>query len=295
MNKPLPLATFALFSYNQEDYICDAVEAAFLQIYTPLEIIISDDCSSDGTFEKILRLIKNYNGKHTIRCNRNIRNLGLASHVNLVNEMAQGELIVVAAGDDISSPDRVEIIMNAYLNSDRNTHYFYSTVQKISATGTLLNLAESPGAANANSILRTGLSAYPLAIGASQAWTKKLTKTFYPLRRNVWAEDQVFGFRGILMGPVCFINRPLVKYRFGVGISTKKISFSINRYFTLKINALIILFQKALDSYSINKYLLAFVIITKCIVLVISMPFSPLFSWIARITRKFDKNSGYSD
>ena len=74
MNKPLPLATFALFSYNQEDYICDAVEAAFLQIYTPLKIIISDDCSSDGTFEKILRLIKNYNGKHTSLCHRVVLN-----------------------------------------------------------------------------------------------------------------------------------------------------------------------------------------------------------------------------
>ena len=34
-----PLVTFALFAYNQEDYIREAVEGAFAQTYEPLEII----------------------------------------------------------------------------------------------------------------------------------------------------------------------------------------------------------------------------------------------------------------
>jgi glycosyltransferase involved in cell wall biosynthesis len=288
MTKPLPLATFALFAYNQEAYICEAVEAAFAQVYNPLEIIISDDCSSDGTFEKILDLVNNYSGIHTIRCNRNVRNLGLSGHVNLVNELARGELIIVAAGDDISLPDRVRTIVDAYLKTHRNTHYFYSMVQKFTDTGQLLELAESPGAINAYSTLRTGLSAYPLAIGASQAWTKKLTEAFYPLRSNVWAEDQIFGFRGRLMGPVCFINRPLVKYRFGVGISTKKMNFSIKRYFKLKVDGCIILFQRSLDAYVMHKYFLAFIIAAKGVVLGIFMPLSPFLSGISRVMRKFD-------
>jgi len=39
-----PLLTFALFGYNQEQYIREAVEGAFAQTYSPLEIILSDDC-----------------------------------------------------------------------------------------------------------------------------------------------------------------------------------------------------------------------------------------------------------
>lgn len=38
-----PLVTFALFAYNQEKFIKEAVEAVFAQTYQPLEIIISDD------------------------------------------------------------------------------------------------------------------------------------------------------------------------------------------------------------------------------------------------------------
>ena len=41
-----PLVTFALFAYNQERYVREAVEGAFAQTYQPLEIILSDDCSS---------------------------------------------------------------------------------------------------------------------------------------------------------------------------------------------------------------------------------------------------------
>ena len=51
MNKPL--ISFLLLTYNQENYIQDAINGALAQTYSPLEIIISDDCSTDGTYKKI--------------------------------------------------------------------------------------------------------------------------------------------------------------------------------------------------------------------------------------------------
>ena len=50
-NTDRPLVTFALFAYNQEQHIREAVDGAFSQTYEPLEIILSDDCSTDRTFE----------------------------------------------------------------------------------------------------------------------------------------------------------------------------------------------------------------------------------------------------
>ena len=210
MTSNLPLVTFALFAYNQEEYIQEAIEGAFSQTYAPMEIILSDDSSSDRTFDIMRELASSYQGLHTIRCNRNTPNLGIARHVNLINEMAQGELIVIAAGDDISVPVRVATIVDAYLKSKRQSHYFYSVVRKINKAGEQLELAQSPGGVNAHSQLLTGLSSFPLAIGAGQAWTKKLTTTFRPLLPHVWAEDQILGLRGRLMGDVGFINTALV-------------------------------------------------------------------------------------
>lgn len=41
------LISFVLIAYNQERFIREAVEGAFSQTYSPLEIILSDDASSD--------------------------------------------------------------------------------------------------------------------------------------------------------------------------------------------------------------------------------------------------------
>ncbi len=74
-----PLVTFTLFAYNHEKYIREkAVEGALAQTYTPLEIILSDDCSTDRTFEIIQEIAKSYTGKHQLVINRNKKNLGLA-------------------------------------------------------------------------------------------------------------------------------------------------------------------------------------------------------------------------
>ena len=68
-----PLVTFALFAYNQEKYIREAIEGAFAQTYEPLEIILSDDCSVDRTFEIMTEMVVNYRGKHCIKLNKNIK------------------------------------------------------------------------------------------------------------------------------------------------------------------------------------------------------------------------------
>lgn len=100
------LVTFALFAYNQEKYIREAVEGAFSQTYEPLEIILSDDCSSDRTFEIMQEMAAEYKGPHRVRVRQNEFNLGIIDHVLSVADEARGPLMVVGAGDDISLPER---------------------------------------------------------------------------------------------------------------------------------------------------------------------------------------------
>lgn len=102
-----PLVTFALFAYNQEKYIREAVEGAFSQTYEPLEIILSDDCSSDRTFEIMQEMAAAYEGPHRVVVRRSRTNLGTLGHVLTVAHTAKGDIFVVSAGDDISLPDRV--------------------------------------------------------------------------------------------------------------------------------------------------------------------------------------------
>ena len=74
-----PLVSFLLFSYKQEAFIEAAMRAALAQTYEPLEIIVSDDCSPDGTFDIIKQIAAEYKGPHHLRINRNEKNRGMSS------------------------------------------------------------------------------------------------------------------------------------------------------------------------------------------------------------------------
>jgi len=85
-----PLVTFALFAYDQERYIREALEGAFAQSYQPLEILLSDDCSTDRTFDIMREMAAAYAGPHRIRLYRNPTNLGVAGHADVRVQRAQG-------------------------------------------------------------------------------------------------------------------------------------------------------------------------------------------------------------
>ena len=57
------------------------MEGAFSQTYEPLEIILSDDCSSDRTFEIIEEMAREYQGPHLVKERRGERNVGVIDHV----------------------------------------------------------------------------------------------------------------------------------------------------------------------------------------------------------------------
>ena len=92
-----PFVSLILLVYNHERFVAEAIRGALSQTYSPLEIILSDDCSKDASFAIIERETANYRGKHSIRLNRNARNLGFARHLSWLHSIIGGNLVVVAA------------------------------------------------------------------------------------------------------------------------------------------------------------------------------------------------------
>ncbi|MEO5951343.1 MAG: glycosyltransferase [Chloroflexia bacterium] len=282
---PGPLVTFTVLSYNQEKYIREAAESALAQTYSPLVVAFSDDASSDQTYAIVCEVCAAYRGPHTIRHSRNAVNLGLSAHIALANERAEGELIVWAAGDDISVSDRTQRLVDAYLQSGRRSHYFYSLVTAMTEDGVLQGAYQSPGHKAASSVVRVGLANYPIAIGASQAWTKHLATYFAPMSNKIWAEDQVYGFRGVLLGPVTFVDRPLVNYRSGAGLSSTPRPFNLQRYLRNQVNVIRMYRQRAVDAFAARRPWLGIVVAVKAFMLGLLFPLSPFFSVLRRIHR----------
>lgn len=131
-----PLVTFALFAYNQEKYIREAVEGALRQDYQNLEIILSDDCSDDCTFRVMESIATEYTGPHRLLVRRNRENLGIIDHLVTVARISAGRLLVVAAGDDVSYPGRVTALAEAWTNNGAVA--LYSGCDEVDDSGELL-------------------------------------------------------------------------------------------------------------------------------------------------------------
>jgi glycosyltransferase involved in cell wall biosynthesis len=215
-----PLITFVLVAYKQERFIREAIEGAFSQTYEPLEIILSDDCSPDGTFDIMKEMAASYLGPHRIRLNRNAANLGLAMHINVTARLASGDWLVMAAGDDISNSGRCLSISEA-VSRWPDAVAVCSSWNSIDAVGLPLfrkmprHFEQERHAAFGDWSWIKGFQK-PETIGipgCTAAWHRSLFDAFPPLEKNVIAEDVVLGYRAYLTGGVVYLPDVLVHYR----------------------------------------------------------------------------------
>jgi len=213
MKKNNPLITFAVISYNQDRFIAEAVQSALEQTYSPLEVVISDDCSADATFEIIQDIVANYSGPHKVILNKNHTNLGLAENVNKVWELSSGELVVFQGGDDASAPHRTERLVAEWQAHDPQPDLIFSSVTLTDESGNPIGQ-------------RTGLlSHYPtiseivtgsrpfVAGGCAAAYTRSVHFFVGPLSKEVIAEDFIYSFRALLGKGIIGVPDQLVMYR----------------------------------------------------------------------------------
>jgi glycosyltransferase involved in cell wall biosynthesis len=100
-----PLVSVILSCFNCEKYVESAVDSIRNQTYKNLEILITDDCSTDCSYTILKRLAEK---DSRIILMRNEVNLKLAKNLNKMIAIAKGEYIARMDADDISLPDRIE-------------------------------------------------------------------------------------------------------------------------------------------------------------------------------------------
>lgn len=84
-------------NYNHAQYLTEALDAILAQSYTPLEIIITDDASTDNSFEILQAYARKYS---LIRLLRNKYNLGAINTNSQQVELARGDYFYSASADD---------------------------------------------------------------------------------------------------------------------------------------------------------------------------------------------------
>lgn len=219
--------------YNQELYIKAALSSALKQTYSPLEIIVLDDCSADASFEIVSELVKNYGGPHRVILHRNHKNIGIAAQVNQLIDMASGEYIVFADGDDVSEPSRVEQTVQRF-RAVRSAQLVYTDIAEIDQSGRFISFAYVENSTFSND-LPAAINAWcPGTRGCSMAIRRSVLRRFGHLVPGTVSADRVFAFRAVLSGCIERIESPLVNYRRHCGgvsqaVTSKKGSGWINR------------------------------------------------------------------
>ncbi len=128
------LTTGVIASFNQGKYIRDSVESLAAEVD---ELVVVDDGSTDGSVDLLLKpLPKNttavFNG----------RNLGVSATLNKAISHAQGNIILLQGGDDISVPGRADNQV-AILKSE-DVAISYSSPIIIGANGKRLPMNVAP-------------------------------------------------------------------------------------------------------------------------------------------------------
>src|SRR5438552_1628138 len=95
----MPSVTIAIPLYNKLHYIGATLESALQQTYRDIEVVVLDNCSTDGSYEYVKA-----HPDSRIRVIRHTENIGMVANFNSALENAQGEFVQILCADDLLKP-----------------------------------------------------------------------------------------------------------------------------------------------------------------------------------------------
>lgn len=200
-----------LISYNQENYIVEALEGIRNQTRAPFEVIIADDASKDSTQNVIMQYVETH-GLHHWKLLLSERNRGITGNVQQGIDVANGDIIILLAGDDVSLPNRCEVTLDLF---EKNPH-----VNIIANSGFIINSDgvttgeknEADGAL-VNDVIKVVRFGFPGVHPVGQAFRRVIFSKYGPLPSDVPNEDDQISFRGIVDGGILTSAIKTYKYR----------------------------------------------------------------------------------
>lgn len=196
-------------SYNHQAYVCDAITSVLEQTHKNVEVVIVDDCSSDGTVEAIQSICDN-----RIKFARNEKNLGVNRTLARALDMSSGSYISVLASDDMLFPMKIERQLIELRRTDTNVVYASSEILEPNGRRSTVNLQDfADDLANGKALGRAYVDDTSLPLFQSALFTRSSYEYLAPFRDQVRLDDWITLIKALETQKVSFINEPLCIYR----------------------------------------------------------------------------------
>jgi glycosyltransferase involved in cell wall biosynthesis len=132
MKENLPLVSVIVPSYNHENYLKQRLESIFSQTYVNFEVILLDDCSTDGSQGILLEYAKNPKVSHCVFNAINSGNTFIQWNKGI--ELAKGDYIWIAESDDFCELNFLEAVSKPLIEN-KQVALSYSQSNRVDADG----------------------------------------------------------------------------------------------------------------------------------------------------------------
>ena len=106
MNETRPLLSICIPTYNRLSYLKELLDKLLPQLNDRVEILVSDNCSNDGTWDYLLSI-------PNIKKHRHIENIGGDRNIQSVVQMPETQYIWLLCDDDLPSSNLINNILDA--------------------------------------------------------------------------------------------------------------------------------------------------------------------------------------
>jgi glycosyltransferase involved in cell wall biosynthesis len=123
-----PLVSIIVITYNSSKYVLETLESAKAQTYQNIELIVTDDCSTDSTIELCSKWIEENKDRFVrTRLILSSVNTGVAPNCNRGLNEAEGEWVKFIAGDDILTKECISSFV-CFAQKTPEANFLFSAV-----------------------------------------------------------------------------------------------------------------------------------------------------------------------
>lgn len=207
MTDKTPLVSVGIPVYNSERFIRQALDALLAQTYPNLELIISDNGSTDGTGEICL----GYAARESrIKYHRNPVNIGVYGNYRRVIALASGKYFLWAAVDDLRPPTAIEECVKALLDHEQAVMAHGIVLVKLVGREDLVKFRNEFRLTAASAAERVRVFTEQIEHNGMLYGVYRLDALRKTVLGNCYGQDYLLCLQMSLLGPVEYVQVPII-------------------------------------------------------------------------------------